>query len=152
MLLTDDSCKSNLVLFPLPCRETELPSFSIICRVSVSLYRIIIITLNFLSFLAIWKHHWESKAVPSIEPSLVFNFAICFSTPCYKELLIVNVQHYSHGSLYIRAYCQQEENLIPFPTTRDGVSSVKKGYFMHWVMFPPVPMWPIIGRKLVMIQ
>lgn len=116
MLLTDDSCKSNLVLFPFLCRETELPSFSIICRVSVSLYRIIIIMLNFLCFLAIWKCHWESKAVPSIEPSLVLNFAICFSKPCYKELLIVNVQHYSHGSLYIRASCQQEEDLIPFPT------------------------------------
>ena len=111
ILLTGDSCKSNLVLFLFPRWETELPSFSIICGVVVSLYRIITITLRFLCFLGIWKHHWESKAAPSIKPSLVLHFAICFSKPCYKELLIVNVQHYSHSSFCIRSSYQREEDL-----------------------------------------
>lgn len=120
MLLTDDSRKSNLVLFLFPCGWTEILSFSIICRVVVSLYGTITIMLNFLYFLGIWKCHWESKAVPSIEPCLVLQFSVHFSKPCYKERLIVNVQHYSHGSH--RASYHPEEDLASVPT--DMVSAV----------------------------
>lgn len=53
--LTDDFCKSNMVLFLFSCRETELPLFSIICRVVVSVHRIVAWALNFLYFLGIWR-------------------------------------------------------------------------------------------------
>lgn len=92
---------------------------SVICRVVVSLYKIITITLNFLCFIGVWKHHWENKAVSIIEPGLVLHFAVCFIKLCYKELLKVK-QLSSCGSpselptserktpfLFLQRWCKQ---------------------------------------------